>query len=71
MYMDKYNLLGNSKGFKSHLNIDFLEIITRECSLPGGKVRSETISNRKSVIKLDDPENFSCLFAVRTEINSF
>ena len=47
------------------------KLLTRECALPGRKVRSETISNRKSVLKLDHPENFSCLFAVRTEKNTF
>ena len=42
--------------------------LTRECVLPGRKVRSETIRNRKTVLKLGDSENFSCLFAVRAEI---
>ena len=41
-------------------------VLTRECALPGQKVRSEAMSNRKSVLKLDNPENFSGLFAVRT-----
>ena len=34
-------------------------VLTRECALPGRKVRSETTSNRKSVLKLDDPKKFS------------
>ena len=37
-------------------------ILTRECAWPGRKVRSEIIFNRKSVLKLDDPENFIAAF---------
>ena len=42
-----------------------LRILTSECALPGRKVRSETIPNQKSVLKLDDLKNFSCFFPVK------
>ena len=45
--------------------------LTRECALPGQKVRTETMANQKSVLKLDDPGNFNCFFPVKAEINAF
>ena len=33
--------------------------------LPRQKIRSETMPNRKSVLKLDDTENSSCIFQIK------
>ena len=42
--------------------------LTRECSLPGRKGRSETISNRKIVFKLNYPEKFRVEKVYKTPI---